>query len=153
MCLTVDLVKRCGRLILCLGIVAGLLGLAGQDCLAKVKVDRYFVDAQNNTGYYIDVNSIEVVSDHEILVDMYLVKCRERYMYAYRTRFNTEELSYQYLNTRIYNYETKKLSAKSQKPLPELTYKKSQILQEVLAFTQQWKATHIKKTQYGEIWE
>ena len=71
MCLTVDLVKRCGRLILCLGIVAGLLGLAGQDCLAKVKVDRYFVDAQNNTGYYIDVNSIEVVSDHEILVDMY----------------------------------------------------------------------------------
>ena len=34
------------------------------------RADRYFVDYEGNTGYYVDVNSIELPSDHEVELDL-----------------------------------------------------------------------------------
>ena len=121
--------------------------------MAKIKVDRYFVDSQNNTGYYIDVNSITMVGEQELQVDLYLVKSREGYMYVYRTNFDLTQQSYQYVHTKIYRYDSKSLIAENNRQLPPLTYKNSPILLDVVAFAQEWKRTHISKTQYGETWE
>ena len=63
------------------------------------RADRYFVDYEGNTGYYVDVNSIELPSDHEVELDLYLVKLHSRYMYRYRAYFDTAAGSYEYRNT------------------------------------------------------
>ena len=55
-----------------------ILSLAGS--VEAARADRYFVDYEGNTGYYVDVNSIEMPSDHEIEMDLYLVKLHSRYM-------------------------------------------------------------------------
>ncbi|MGM9540015.1 hypothetical protein [Anaerovibrio sp.] len=117
------------------------------------RADRYFVDYEGNTGYYVDVNSIEQPSEHEIELDLYLVKLHSRYMYRYRAYFDTEEGSYEYRNAKVYNYETKKLMSGAVNVQERLSYGKSTMLQEVVEFALAWKKSHIYKTQYGETWE
>lgn len=138
-------------------LTAGLLCLLA--CLgqlggtAEAKADRYFVDYEQNTGYYVDVNSIELPSEHEVELDLYLIKLHSKYMYRYRAHFDTEEISYEYQNAKIYNYETKELMTGSNMAQAKLSYSKNQMLQEVIDFALDWKKTHIHKTQYGETWE
>ena len=117
------------------------------------RVDRYFVDYEGNTGYYVDVNSIEQPSEHEVVLDLYLVKLHSRYMYRYRAYFDTAEGSYEYRNAKVYNYETKKLMSGAVNVQEKLSYGKSTMLQEVVEFALGWKKSHIYKTQYGETWE
>ena len=89
------------------------------------RADRYFVDYEGNTGYYVDVNSIELPSDHEVELDLYLVKLHSRYMYRYRAYFDTAEVSYEYRNARVYDYETKKLMSGADHVQEKLSYSKS----------------------------
>ena len=128
-----------------------ILSLAGS--VEAARADRYFVDYEGNTGYYVDVNSIEMPSDHEIEMDLYLVKLHSRYMYRYRAYFDTAEGSYEYRNARVYDYETKKLMSVADHVQEKLSYGKSTMLQEVVEFAVDWKKSHIYKTQYGETWE
>ena len=117
------------------------------------RADRYFVDYEGNTGYYVDVNSIELPSDHEVELELYLVKLHSRYMYRYRAYFDTAEGSYEYRNAKVYNYETKKLMSGAAYVQERLSYGKNTMLQEVVEFAVGWKKSHIYKTQYGETWE
>lgn len=117
------------------------------------RVDRYFVDYEGNTGYYVDVNSIEQPSEHEVVLDLYLVKLHSRYMYRYRAYFDTAEGSYEYQNAKVYNYETKQLMSGAVNVQEKLSYGRSTMLQEVVEFALGWKKSHIYKTQYGETWE
>ena len=128
-----------------------ILSLAGS--VEAARADRYFVDYEGNTGYYVDVNSIELPSDHEVELDLYLVKLHSRYMYRYRAYFDTAEGSYEYRNAKVYNYETKKLMSGAAYVQERLSYGKSTMLQEVVEFAVGWKKSHIYKTQYGETWE
>lgn len=133
-------------------ILALLVLLAGQ-CLAATKVDRYFVNAENHTGYYVDVNSIELPSEHEITFDLYMVKSRDGYMYRYQAYFDTDEGAYQYRTAKVYNYKTKKLLSYNEEEQPLLSYRDNLMLREVADFAREWKRTHINKTQFGETWE
>lgn len=117
------------------------------------RVDRYFVDYEGNTGYYVDVNSIEQPSEHEVVLDLYLVKLHSRYMYRYRAYFDTAEGSYEYQNAKVYNYETKQLMSGAVNVQEKLSYGRNTMLQEVVEFALGWKKSHIYKTQYGETWE
>ena len=128
-----------------------ILSLAGS--VEAARADRYFVDYEGNNGYYVDVNSIEMPSDHEIEMDLYLVKLHSRYMYRYRAYFDTAEVSYEYRNARVYDYETKKLMSVADHVQEKLSYGKSTMLKEVVEFAVDWKKSHIYKTQYGETWE
>lgn len=120
---------------------------------SAARADRYFVDYEGTTGYYVDVNSIEQPSEHEVVLDLYLVKLHSKYMYRYQACFDTEEGSYEYRNARVYNYETKKLMSGAVYVQEKLSYGKSAMLQEVVRFAIEWKKSHIYKTQYGETWE
>lgn len=137
----------------CLLWTAALVLLVSGQCWAAVKVDRYFVNAENNTGYYVDVNSIEVPSDYEITFDLYMVKSRDGYMYRYQAYFNTDEGSYQYLTAKVYNYKTKKLLSYNEEAQPLLSYRENLMLREVVDFAKEWKRTHINKTEFGETWD
>ena len=64
-----DLCKRRWKKIFFTAVIACLgLSLTIVQHL-EAKADRYFVDCENNTGYYVDVNSIEMPSDHEVELD------------------------------------------------------------------------------------
>jgi len=132
-------------------LCAGLLLTGTETALAKA--DRYFVDYDNNTGYYVDVNSIELPSEHEVLCDLYLVKLHGGYMYRYRAYFDTQEGSYEYQNVRVYDYETKKLVSAMDFLQPRQSYHKSSMLKQTVSFALEWKRTHLHKTPYGESWE
>lgn len=127
-----------------------LLCTGAQSALAKA--DRYFVDYENNTGYYVDVNSIGT-SDHEVVCDLYLVKLHGGYMYRYQAHFDTLECSYEYQNAKIYDYETKKLISSIDFLQPKQSYAKNDMLKQVVEFALEWKRTHIHNTPYGERWE
>ena len=144
--------RKCKKIFRVLAIACFCLGLG---CLqqAEARADRYFVDYENNTGYYVDVNSIDLPSDHEIELDLYLVKLHGGYMYRYRAYFDTEEGSYQYRQARVYNYETKKLVTGTAFLQDKLSYHKSRMLEQVVDFALGWKKSHIHKTPYGETWE
>ena len=65
-----DLCKRRWKKIFFTAVIACLvLSLTVVQHL-EAKADRYFVDYENNTGYYVDVNSIEMPSDHEVELDL-----------------------------------------------------------------------------------
>ena len=136
----------CLLAVLCLGVPWFSGGVEA------ARADRYFVDYEGNTGYYVDVNSIELPSDHEVVLDLYLVKLHSRYMYRYRAYFDTEERSYEYRNAKVYDYETKKLMSGAEYVQERLSYGRSTMLQEVVEFAVGWKQSHIYKTQYGGTW-
>lgn len=144
--------RKCKKIFWALAVACFCLGFS---CLqqAEARADRYFVDYENNTGYYVDVNSIDMPSDHEIELDLYLVKLHGGYMYRYRAYFDTEEGSYQYRQARVYNYETKKLVTGTAFLQDKLSYHKSRMLEQVVDFALGWKKSHIHKTPYGETWE
>lgn len=148
-----DLCKRRWKKIFFTAVIACLgLSLIVVQRL-EAKADRYFVDYENNTGYYVDVNSIEIPSDHEVELDLYLVKLHGGFMYRYRAYFDTLEGSYQYRQARVYNYETKKLMTGTAFVQDKLSYHRSPMLEQVVDFAIDWKKSHIHKTPYGETWE
>lgn len=144
--------RKCKKIFWALAVACFCLGFS---CLpqAEARADRYFVDYENNTGYYVDVNSIDMPSEHELELDLYLVKLHGGYMYRYRAYFDTEEGSYQYRQARVYNYETKKLVTGTAFLQDKLSYHKSRMLEQVVDFALGWKKSHIHKTPYGETWE
>ena len=144
--------RKCKKIFWALAVACFYLGFS---CLpqAEARADRYFVDYENNTGYYVDVNSISMPSDHELELDLYLVKLHGGYMYRYRAYFDTEEGSYQYRQARVYNYETKKLMTGTAFLQDKLSYHRSPMLEQVVDFALNWKRSHIHKTPYGETWE
>lgn len=148
-----DLRKRKRKKLFSLLLAACFCLITGWISQAEAKADRYFVDYENNTGYYVDVNSIELPSDHEITLDLYLVKLHGGYMYRYQAYFDTTEGSYEYRKAKVYNYETKKLMTGSEFLQSKLSYHKSPMLEQVVDFALQWKKSHIQKTPYGETWE
>lgn len=148
-----DLFKRRWKNLIFVTIIACLCLVVGISQQADAKADRYFVDYDNNTGYYVDVNSIDIPSEHELELDLYLVKLHGGYMYRYRAYFDTEEGSYQYRQAKVYNYETKKLMLGTEFVQGKLSYHRSPMLEQVVDFAIEWKKRHINKTPYGETWE
>lgn len=147
------LCKRRYKKILLAAIIAFFCFSMGWLQHSEARADRYFVDYDNNTGYYVDVNSISMPSEHELELDLYLVKLHGGYMYRYRAYFDTEEGSYQYRQARVYNYETKKLMTETAFLQDKLSYHRSPMLEQVVDFALNWKKSHIHKTPYGETWE
>ena len=119
-----DLCKRRWKKIFFTAVIACLgLSLTVVQHL-EAKADRYFVD----------VNSIEMPSDHEVELDLYLVKLHGGFMYRYRAYFDTLEGSYQYRQARVYNYETKKLMTGTAFVQDKLSYHRSPMLEQVVDF-------------------
>ena len=73
-----------------------------------------FVDAEDDTGYYVDAASIVRVSDTERDAVVAVVKADENRRYLYRTRLNRQAGTYQFVSTRVEVYDTKEVLRTSQ---------------------------------------
>ena len=82
--------------------------------LCEATEDMRFVDAEDDTGYYVDAASIVRVSDTERDAVVAVVKADENRRYLYRTRLNRQAGTYQFVSTRVEVYDTKEVLRTSQ---------------------------------------
>lgn len=109
---------------------------------AAQRVDRHFVDSLDGTGYYVDVKTINV-QDNAVTADVYMVKALYNTMYCYGVVYNLAEQSYQYTYTKIYQYDTRKLTSYSEVPsmvygYTNAAFGNNMIMAEVLRFCQEY---------------
>ena len=71
--------------------------------------DMRFVDAEDDTGYYVDAASIVRVSDTERDAVIAVVKAAENRRYVYRTRLNPHMGTYQFVSAQVEVYDTKEV--------------------------------------------
>ena len=88
-------------------LLAVTLFIAGiGHCAAE---DMRFVDAEDDTGYYVDAASIVRVSDTERDAVIAVVKAAENRRYLYRTRLNPQAGTYQFVSAQVEVYDTKEV--------------------------------------------
>ena len=71
--------------------------------------DMRFVDAEDDTGYYVDAASIARVSDTEFDDVVAVIKAAENRLYLYHTRFNHQAGTYRIFDARVEVYDTKEI--------------------------------------------
>lgn len=71
--------------------------------------DMRFVDAEDDTGYYVDAASIVRVSDTERDAVIAVIKAAENRRYVYRTRLNPQAGTYQFVSAQVEVYDTKEV--------------------------------------------
>ena len=71
--------------------------------------DMRFVDAEEDTGYYVDAASIVRVSDTERDAVVAVVKAAENRRYVYRTRLYPQTGRYQFVSAQVEVYDTKEV--------------------------------------------
>ena len=88
-------------------LLAVTLFIAGMGhCAAE---DMRFVDAEDDTGYYVDAASIVRVSDTERDAIIAVVKAAENRRYVYRTRLNPHIGTYQFVSAQVEVYDTREV--------------------------------------------
>mgnify|MGYP000897951130 CR=1 FL=1 len=95
-------------------LTAGGFLLAVTLCIAEVghcatAEDMRFVDAEEDTGYYVDAASIVRVSDTERDAVIAVVKAAENRRYVYRTRLNPHMGTYQFVSAQVEVYDTREV--------------------------------------------
>ena len=71
--------------------------------------DMQFVDADGDTGYYVDTLSIVRVSEAERDAVVAVVKAAENRRYLYRMRFDRTQSTYRIFSTQVEIYDTKEV--------------------------------------------
>ena len=89
-------------------LLAVTLFIAGVGHCATAE-DMRFVDANGDTGYYVDAASITRLSDAEREAGVAVVKATENRRLLYRIRFNRQMRTYQILSGQVGVYDTKEV--------------------------------------------
>lgn len=88
-------------------LLAALVLLTGLGrCAAE---DMRFVDADEDTGYYVDAATIVRVSEAERDAVVAVVKAAENRRYLYRMRFDRVQSTYRIFSTQVEVYDTKEV--------------------------------------------
>ena len=96
------------------GFLLAVLVFLTSFSLCEAAEDMRFVDAEDDTGYYVDAASIVRISDTERDAVVAVVKADENRRYLYRTRLNRQAGTYQFVSTRVEVYDTKEVLRTSQ---------------------------------------
>ena len=106
---------------LMLSMTALLLLLASSVCFAEDE-GRRFVDARGDTGYFVDVTTIFIDSNHEYTADVAIIKAKENRLFSYRMHFDFAARTYQILRSATMTYDTREVSQSVKTPLPATQY-------------------------------
>ena len=71
--------------------------------------DMRFVDAEDDTGYYVDAATVVRVSDTERDAVVAVIKAAENRLYLYHTRFNRQAGTYRIFDVQVEVYDTKEI--------------------------------------------
>lgn len=126
--------------IIMIAVACLLLPSSGNICRAAVseEVTRHFVDESNHVGYYVDISTVKFDSWHTFTAEVSMVRPKEKELYVYLTRFDTEKTSYQYLSFKKYSYEGKTLLSEHNTPNTEQDYMRVPAIKSIVNFIFEW---------------
>lgn len=97
-------------------------------------MDLRFVDAQGNTGYYVDMNSVRIKNNNEATARVEIVKADANCLYLYTIAFDRGKKTYQILDSVVAAYDTKEPTGGSKKPLKPQGYAKGSAMETVAEY-------------------
>ena len=111
---------------------------AGGVCFAEPvdfsDMDLRFVDAQGNTGYYVDMNSVQIKNNDEATARVEIVKADANCLYLYTIAFDRGKRTYQILDSVVAAYDTKEQTGGSGTPLKAQGYAKGSAMETVAEY-------------------
>ena len=91
------------------GFLLAVLVFLASFSVCEAAEDMRFVDAEDDTGYYVDAASIVRVSDTERDAVIAVIKATENRRYVYRTRLYPQTGTYQFVSAQVEVYDTKEV--------------------------------------------
>ena len=91
------------------GFLLAVLVFLASFSVCEAAEDMRFVDAEDDTGYYVDAASIVRVSDTERDAVIAVIKAAENRRYVYRTRLYPQTGTYQFVSAQVEVYDTKEV--------------------------------------------
>ena len=96
--------------------------------------DFQFVDAEGNTGYYIDMDSVENESRDILFARIAVKKAGANRMYIYDVRFNHYDRAYQIISSQTIEYETQNVLESTDEARAFRTYSPNSEMSELIQF-------------------
>ena len=80
------------------------------------------MDARGDTGYFVDVTTVSIDSNHEYTADVAIIKAKENRLFSYRMHFDFAARTYQILRSATMTYDTREVSQSVKTPTPAAPY-------------------------------
>ena len=96
--------------------------------------DWVFVDADEDTGYYVDMDTINIEGKDFINATIAIVKANSNRMYLYNVKINHRDNSYQINSSKILEYDTKNLLESNDQRRPFRAYSPNSEMSELVRF-------------------
>ena len=96
--------------------------------------DFQFVDAEGNTGYYIDMDSVENESRDILFARIAVKKAGANRMYIYDVRFNHYDRAYQIISSQTIEYETQNVLESTDEARAFRAYSPNSEMSELIQF-------------------
>ena len=93
-----------------------------------------FVDAENTTGYYVDIDSVKIESPEFVAAKIAVVKANLNKMYVYNVRINHKEQTYQIVSSQILEYDTRSILESNNRSRPFRPYAAKSEMSELINF-------------------
>ena len=97
-------------------------------------MDLRFVDAQGETGYYVDMNSVQIKNMNEATARIEIVRADKNCLYLYTIAFDRGKKTYQILDSIVAVYDTKEKTGGSSQPLKAQSYAKGSAMETVAEY-------------------
>ena len=126
-----------GRNLLAALIAASIWAVSGLCAATPIDfsdMDLRFVDAQGNTGYYVDMNAVEIKNNNEATARVEIVKADANCLYLYTIAFDRGKRTYQILDSVVAAYDTKEPNGGSQNPMKAQSYAKGSAMETVAEY-------------------
>ena len=121
------MIKIFSALVACM--IFGALNL--NSCAAE---DFQFVDAEGNTGYYVDMDSVKNESRSTVFARVAVVKADTNRMFVYDVRFNHVEHTYRLLASKTIEYDSKNVLESQNDPRAPRAYAPQSEMSELIDF-------------------
>ncbi len=93
-----------------------------------------FVDAEDTTGYYVDMDNVKIEGKEFISTTLAVVKANLNKMYVYDVRINLNEQKYQIISSKIFEYDTRTLMETNERSRPYRPYAPKSEMAELINF-------------------
>ena len=109
-------------------------GLCSAETVDFSDMDLRFVDARGDTGYYVDMNAVEIKNSNEATARVEIVKADANCLYLYTIAFNRGKKTYQILDSLVAAYDTKEITGGSKASLKPQGYAKGSAMETVAEY-------------------
>ncbi len=93
-----------------------------------------FVDADDKTGYYVNLDTVYWGENEQMDAEIAVVKAATNRMYVYSMHFDRQKRTYRIMHSDVYAYDTKTLLESTGPAASERYYGPASMLQEIIDF-------------------